>query len=64
MLPDRVSNPGPLTYESGALPRIEVLANGSRRFGTVHQNGSRRFESRLLVVGVLKSDVMAERDTV
>ena len=20
MLPDRVSNPGPLTYESGALP--------------------------------------------
>ena len=21
MLPDRVSNPGPLTYESGALPR-------------------------------------------
>ena len=22
MLPDRVSNPGPLTYESGALPRF------------------------------------------
>ena len=43
---------------------IEVLANGSRRFGTVHQNGSRRFESRLLVVGVLKLDVMAERGTV
>ena len=21
MLPDRVSNPGPLTYESGALPK-------------------------------------------
>ena len=22
MLPDRVSNPGPLTYESGALPTV------------------------------------------
>ena len=22
MLPDRVSNPGPLTYESGALPTM------------------------------------------
>ena len=34
MLPDRVSNPGPLTYESGALPialrgpvRISAKAN-------------------------------------
>ena len=25
MLPDRVSNPGPLTYESGALPIVVVL---------------------------------------
>ena len=24
MLPDRVSNPGPLTYESGALPKIAL----------------------------------------
>ena len=24
MLPDRVSNPGPLTYESGALPIAEI----------------------------------------
>ena len=24
MLPDRVSNPGPLTYESGALPTLKV----------------------------------------
>ena len=24
MLPDRVSNPGPLTYESGALPIAKV----------------------------------------
>ena len=25
MLPDRVSNPGPLTYESGALPDVENI---------------------------------------
>ena len=27
MLPDRVSNPGPLTYESGALPINPFLTN-------------------------------------
>ena len=35
MLPDRVSNPGPLTYESGALPialRGPAL-DGSRTLG-------------------------------
>ena len=25
MLPDRVSNPGPLTYESGALPIAQMV---------------------------------------
>ena len=30
MLPDRVSNPGPLTYESGVLPiALRGLANNS-----------------------------------
>ena len=37
MLPDRVSNPGPLTYESGALPialRGPASCNGgSQEFG-------------------------------
>ena len=35
MLPDRVSNPGPLTYESGALPialRGPVLSQRSKFF--------------------------------
>ena len=35
MLPDRVSNPGPLTYESGALPialRGPAIRNRHRRF--------------------------------
>ena len=30
MLPDRVSNPGPLTYESGALP---IALRGPAFFG-------------------------------
>ena len=30
MLPDRVSNPGPLTYESGALP---IALRGPALFG-------------------------------
>ena len=30
MLPDRVSNPGPLTYESGALP-IALCSSASRK---------------------------------
>ena len=31
MWPDRVSNPGPLTYESGALP-IAVKSFGSKEY--------------------------------
>ena len=33
MLPDRVSNPGPLTYESGALP---IALRGPARRGRFH----------------------------
>ena len=32
MLPDRVSNPGPLTYESGALP---IALRGPASFGGI-----------------------------
>ena len=37
MLPDRVSNPGPLTYESGALPialRGPAFPNSTTQFRT------------------------------
>ena len=37
MLPDRVSNPGPLTYESGALPI--VLCGPRMIFGVYIENG-------------------------
>ena len=45
MLPDRVSNPGPLTYESGALvPFIisvtDIILNFYFRDIIVHQNVS------------------------
>ena len=33
MLPDRVSNPGPLTYESGALP---IALRGPAADGVMH----------------------------
>ena len=38
MLPDRVSNPGPLTYESGALP-IALRGPAAKREGSsvMHQ---------------------------
>ena len=37
MLPDRVSNPGPLTYESGALP---IALRGRRIITENHENTS------------------------
>ena len=40
MLPDRVSNPGPLTYESGALPialRGPASCNKSVSYPTVNE---------------------------
>ena len=36
MLPDRVSNPGPLTYESGALPIALRGPASSYAFGGGH----------------------------
>ena len=38
MLPDRVSNPGPLTYESGALP-IALRGPALKRDKTVKGKG-------------------------
>ena len=37
MLPDRVSNPGPLTYESGALP---IALRGPADINDIHVAGS------------------------
>ena len=40
MLPDRVSNPGPLTYESGALPMaLRGPAFGSANIAIRQQTG-------------------------
>ena len=62
MLPDRVSNPGPLTYESGALPialcgpaKIDVnvrLAGG-------HLYGKQLFTWLSLVVSLMASFVLS-----
>ena len=46
MMPDRVSNPGPLTYESGALPiALRQRRNDRARWTTKKKNG-------LVAVGV------------
>ena len=60
MLPDRVSNPGPLTYESGALPialrgpAIERMTGMGNRVGmydevTNQNNGSQTLLSLVLI---------------
>ena len=51
MLPDRVSNPGPLTYESGALPiALCGPAQTQRRHPHSQQLGSRIRTKPLSVV--------------
>ena len=45
MWPDRVSNPGPLTNESGALPTalrgpVSAIEEPLNRFGTVMSNNT------------------------
>ena len=42
MLPDRVSNPGPLTYESGALP---IALRGPAFNSVKHRNLCNNVES-------------------
>ena len=39
MLPDRVSNPGPLTYESGALPIALRGPAATKLFVVTYENG-------------------------
>ena len=46
MLPDRVSNPGPLTYESGALP-IALRGPAGGRANSVETDQTTPIESGL-----------------
>ena len=41
MLPDRVSNPGPLTYKSGALP-IALRGRPLRQYFSLYRAASQR----------------------
>ena len=47
MLPDRVSNPGPLTYESGALP-IALRGPAARFLSLVGVTQFSQFENGFL----------------
>ena len=53
MLPDRVSNPGPLTYESGVLPI--ALRGPAQPVG--HQYMNMRFMSHFKLVQTLSGDL-------
>ena len=57
MLPDRVSNPGPLTYESGALPialRGPAIRARAMKLGScIHLE-----ELRLTVCSILRLDLL------
>ena len=60
MLPDRVSNPGPLTYESGALPialhgPAEHVANGYSGKAEIFDSVCHYSEQLLLAVFVHSS---------
>ena len=45
MLPDRVSNPGPLTYESGALP---IALRGPAGIGCKYLSGNNLARIKLI----------------
>ena len=51
MLPDRVSNPGPLTYESGALP---IALRGP----------AARFESQCIIPSCMQNATQKSPDSV
>ena len=65
MLLDRVSNPGPLTYESGALPialrsrrRSALIATAAHRARREHKERSRSLaESRTNLHGAVMNTV-------
>ena len=55
MLPDRVSNPGPLTYESGALPialRGPAYDEFINSFGIIDTQAT-SYENKMYYVSVL-----------
>ena len=56
MLPDRVSNPGPLTYESGALP---IALRGPANKKGIGPNYSRTGKkSNSCRFGIIKGDFL------
>ena len=62
MLPDRVSNPGPLTYESGALPiaqMLTMLLHQNRTANVILSDGfvdRNQCLQKLNGLGILKGD--------
>ena len=58
MWPDRVSNPGPPTYESGALP---IALRGPARTGMDFASSTRAAENRSRWKGVVANSSVVPR---
>ena len=66
MWPDRVSNPGPLTYESGALPTALCGPAPDRYLYSIPASTVFVFVSRvscLGITGVFRGIILTDRDT-
>ena len=59
MLPDRVSNPGPLTYESGALPIFNILIEQIMSDALEEHDGKVSISSRNIIILQFADDIDA-----
>ena len=58
MLPDRVSNPGPLTYESGALP---IALRGPASMDVNSWSEEQISTSKSIIVGIYRKKIEASK---
>ena len=62
MLPDRVSNPGPLTYESGALPQKKRWVDNIKEWtGMDFASSTRTAENRTRWKGIVANSSVVPR---
>ena len=62
MLPDRVSNPGPLTYESGALP-IALRGPATDRWRPRHNHRDHRRNGLVVELGRQRFKIFGGKPT-
>ena len=58
MLPDRVSNPGPLTYESGALP---IALRGPALPELQHYQSQQSLEQSYAKIHIKPAEILSQK---